>query len=147
MNHYILWSYSCPIFAVLILWHWAKKYKHIMQFCKTSFSLHNVSMSLGNLVCSVLGNFTWNLKAQKLLINGNESTQLKWEIQKFYEAWNRATIRILLEWVSVVIFCLNWWLIWVVGSLIYSNTNWVNWSLCHLCVHVQSLRFSILMIF
>jgi len=53
-------------------------------------------------------------------------------------------IRILLEYFSAVIYCFYSLLIWGVGSLAYSNTGWVNWLLCWLCLCVQSLRFSIL---
>lgn len=79
------------IFGVLILWHWAKKYKHIKQFCKTSFSLHNVSKSLINFLCSILRSFTWSLKAQKFLVGLLMAMSQLTQSEKytFYGAWNR----------------------------------------------------------
>lgn len=88
----------------------AKKYKHIKQFCMTSFSLHNVSKSLVNLLCSVLRNFTWIPKAQTFLIGLLMAMSQFSCSEKYVNFTGPETeelfIRILLECFSIVIFCL-----------------------------------------
>lgn len=90
----------------------AKKCKHIKQFCMTSFSLHNVSKSLVNLLCSVLRNFTWIPKAQIFLV-GLLMVMSQFSCSEKYVNFTgpeteELFIRILLECFSIVIFCLYW---------------------------------------